>query len=52
MLQFPFAGLWRNWLAHRTVDPVVAGSNPVDPAILAVLETAFFFPEEEGTGER
>ena len=28
-----FAGWWRNWLAHRTVDPVVAGSNPVHPAI-------------------
>jgi hypothetical protein len=27
-----FAGTWRNWLAHRTVDPVVAGSNPVVPA--------------------
>lgn len=27
------AGEWRNWLAHRTVDPVVAGSSPVSPAI-------------------
>ncbi len=25
-------GLWRNWLAHWTVDPGVAGSSPVDPA--------------------
>ena len=25
-------GVWRNWLAHRTVDPVVAGSSPVAPA--------------------
>jgi hypothetical protein len=33
-LLFTFAGWWRNWLAHRTVDPVVAGSNPVHPAIL------------------
>jgi hypothetical protein len=24
-----FLGPWRNWLAHRTVDPGVAGSNPV-----------------------
>lgn len=29
-----FAGTWRNWLAHRTVDPEVAGSNPVVLAIL------------------
>ncbi len=27
------AGAWRNWLAHRTVDPEVAGSSPVAPAI-------------------
>ena len=27
-------GLWRNWLAHWTVDPGVAGSSPVDPANL------------------
>ena len=26
--------MWRNWLAHWTVDPGVAGSSPVDPAIL------------------
>ena len=26
-------GSWRNWLAHWTVDPGVAGSSPVDPAI-------------------
>ena|GEM_PF-6121552 len=25
-------GSWRNWLAHWTVDPGVAGSSPVDPA--------------------
>lgn len=28
---FPL-GTWRNWLALRTVDPEVAGSNPVVPA--------------------
>ena len=27
-------GSWRNWLAHWTVDPGVAGSSPVDPANL------------------
>ena len=26
--------MWRNWLAHWTVDPGVAGSSPVDPANL------------------
>ena len=30
---FGATGLWRNWLAHWTVDPGVAGSSPVDPAI-------------------
>ena len=25
----PKLGPWRNWLAHRTVDPGVAGSSPV-----------------------
>ena len=29
---FGATGLWRNWLAHWTVDPGVAGSSPVDPA--------------------
>lgn len=24
-------GWWRNWLAHRTVTAVVAGSSPVHP---------------------
>ena len=28
-------GAWRNWLAHQTVDLVVAGSSPVAPAIFA-----------------
>lgn len=27
-------GLWRNWLAHRTVTPEVAGSYPVNPVLL------------------
>ena len=31
---FGATGLWRNWLAHWTVDPGVAGSSPVDPANL------------------
>jgi hypothetical protein len=30
-----FLGPWRNWLAHRTVDPGVAGSNPVGLALFA-----------------
>ncbi len=44
MPSLSFAGEWRNWLAHRTVDPVVAGSNPVSPAILstAVFSRRFF----------
>ena len=33
----PLEGLWRNWLAHWTVDPGVAGSSPVDPANLKEL---------------
>ena len=33
-------GLWRNWLAHWTVDPGVAGSSPVDPASTESREIA------------
>ena len=32
LITFWNTGLWRNWLAHWTVDPGVAGSSPVDPA--------------------
>ena len=37
---FRDTGLWRNWLAHWTVDPGVAGSSPVDPAISKSIRTA------------
>ena len=33
-------GSWRNWLAHWTVDPGVAGSSPVDPASTESREIA------------
>ena len=32
LITFWNTGLWRNWLAHWTVAPGVAGSSPVDPA--------------------
>ena len=37
LITFWNTGLWRNWLAHWTVDPGVAGSSPVDPANLKGL---------------
>ena len=30
---FGATGLWRNWLAHWTVDPGVAGSSPCEATI-------------------
>ena len=37
---FGTTGLWRNWLAHWTVDPGVAGSSPVDPASTGKKQTS------------
>ena len=50
MMQKTFLGGWRNWLALRTVDPVVAGSNPVLLAIFQQVAThvaACFFCSQD-----
>ena len=42
---FFFERLWRNWIAHRSSEPRVGGSNPfrrVFEGFLVFLENPFF----------